>query len=180
MNNVQLLEGEITLVIGQHQTTDVHVSGSSSAAGGHSSHTHVFVNSSRQFAVLFELDGKTVKLCSGDHIAVAQGDKMSVIARQEANGLWFALDAVNLSRGISWVDLISVRRATVEPLFIIGPALFALLIAILFLPELFGFLLLFFSVGLLVWAFPKARREISYIIRLHDRVGELRAARRSV
>lgn len=179
MNNVQLLEGEITLLIGRHDTTDVHVSGHSSSAGDNSSHVHVFVNSSRQFAVLFELDGKTVKLCSGDHIAIAQGDKMSVIVRQEANGLWYALDAVNLSRGISWIDLISVRRATIEPLFVIGPALLAFLVGIGFLPDLFGFFLMFFSVGLLAWSIPKARREISYITRLHDRVDELRAARRS-
>ncbi|MBA4044706.1 hypothetical protein [Blastomonas sp. CCH8-A3] len=180
MNNVQLLEGEISLLVGRHDVTDVHVSGYSSSAGGNSSHAHVFVNSSREFAVLFELGGKTVKLCSGDYIAVAPGDKMSVIARQEANGLWYALDAVNLSRGISWIDLISVRRATIEPLFVIGPALFAFLVGIGFLPELVGFFFLVFSVGLLVWAIPKARREISYITRLHDRVDELRAARLSV
>jgi hypothetical protein len=62
--------------------------------------THTFVNTSREFAMLLEVKGRTLKLVSDDYLAVAVGDTVRAVCEPSVNGPLYVRDWHNVSRSI--------------------------------------------------------------------------------
>jgi len=100
-----VVEGRIDRILGSHRTTDVsiteHTSSRPGTAGGaHQTETHTFVNTSREFAMLLEVKGRTLKLVSDDYIAAAEGDDVRALCEPTYNGPLVVKDWHNRSRAI--------------------------------------------------------------------------------
>lgn len=100
-----VVEGPIDRILGSHRTTDVsiteHTSSRPGTAGAaHQTETHTFVNKSREFAMLLEVKGRTLKLISDDYIAAAEGDDVRALCQPTHNGPLVVKDWHNRSRAI--------------------------------------------------------------------------------
>jgi hypothetical protein len=100
-----VVEGPIDRILGSHRTTDVsiteHTSSRPGTAGAaHQTDTHAFVNTSREFAMLLEVKGRTLKLVSDDYIAAAEGDVVRALCEPTHNGPLVVKDWHNRTRSI--------------------------------------------------------------------------------
>jgi len=100
-----VVEGPIDRILGSHRTTDVsiteHTSSRPGTAGAaHQTDTHTFVNTSREFAMLLEVKGRTLKLVSDDYIAAAEGDDVRALCQPTHNGPLVVKDWHNRTRSI--------------------------------------------------------------------------------
>jgi hypothetical protein len=101
-----VVEGAIDRILGSHRTTDVniteHSNDRSSCTGGapFQAETHTFVNTSREFAMLLEVKGRTLKLVSDDYIAAAEGDDVRALCQLTQNGPLVVKDWHNRTRAI--------------------------------------------------------------------------------
>lgn len=112
--HVKCIEGTVNRILGAHQTTDVQITERTTTVGQPSAstakpffrdepartETHTFVNTSREFAMLIEVEGYTLKLISGDYIAVALGDKVRAICEVVTDAPLLVLDWSNVTRQI--------------------------------------------------------------------------------
>lgn len=100
------VEGQIDRILGSHRTTDVTITEhtatrhSGTAGTPHQADTHTFVNTSREFAMLLEVKGRTLKLVSDDYIAAAEGDIVRALCEPTHNGPLVVKDWHNRSRAI--------------------------------------------------------------------------------
>jgi hypothetical protein len=113
-----VVDGKVDHIIGSHDTTDVNITeqitthpddGPYSADpfdqrrhGFTRTETHTFVNTSREFAMLFEVNGHTLKLASADYIALATGDSVRAVCERVPDCPLLVLDWSNRTRGIRW------------------------------------------------------------------------------
>ncbi|WP_174278891.1 hypothetical protein [Sphingomonas bacterium] len=99
-----VVEGPIARVLASHRTTDVHITEQTTAhhpdAHGSINDTHVFVNTAREFAMLLEVKGHTLKLVDVDYIAVAEGDEVRAVCRRSYSGPLIVMDWHNRTRAI--------------------------------------------------------------------------------
>lgn len=100
------VEGPIDRILGSHRTTDVSITEHTSSrrdgsvGASHHSETHTFVNTSREFVMLIELKGRTLKLVSDDYIAAAEGDLVRALCEPTHNGPLLVKDWHNRTRSI--------------------------------------------------------------------------------
>ena len=119
----ECIKGTVDRVIGSHQTTDVRITEettmamhqSSSAHGHHHSETHTFVNTSREFAMLIEVQGHTLTLVSDEYIAVAIGGEVQAICEVVPDAAMRVLDWSNATRKIRFRTISSPLMAAVVP-----------------------------------------------------------------
>lgn len=113
--------GPVTRILGSHDTTDIsitehtttrhdpHPGFDPNAPHLHSGHTrtetHTFVNTTREFVMLLEVEGRTLKLASNDYLAVAVGDTVRAICEPNPNGPLIVLDWHNVTRDIRFRTL---------------------------------------------------------------------------
>ena len=100
-----VVEGPIDRILGSHRTTDVsiteHTSSRPGTAGGaHQTETHIFVHTSREFAMLLEVKGRTLKLVNDYYIAAAEGDDVRALCEPTHNGPLVVKDWHNRTRSI--------------------------------------------------------------------------------
>lgn len=100
-----VIEGPIDRILGSHRTTDVSITEHTSSRPGttgaaHQTETHTFVNTSREFAMLLEVKGRTLKLVSDDYIAATEGDDVRALCEPTHNGPLVVKDWHNRSRAI--------------------------------------------------------------------------------
>lgn len=112
-----VIDGAVTYIIGSHDTTDVQIT-------RHTTHyphpatpfedpltphrqvaltrpeTHTFINSSREFVMLFEVNGRTLKLVCEDYIALAVGDQIRATCDPVPDCPLLVRDWHNKTRGI--------------------------------------------------------------------------------
>lgn len=108
------VRGTVSRILGSHDTTDVQITEHSTTrydsptdhgtSGVHISHarteTHTFVNTQREFVMLLEVDGRTLRLASDDYIALAPGDEVHAVCRTVHNGPLLVRDWNNVTRSI--------------------------------------------------------------------------------
>lgn len=119
----ECIKGTVDRILGSHQTTDVRITEettmsmhqSSSAHGHHHSETHTFVNTSREFAMLIEVQGHTLKLISDDYIAVTIGDEVQAICEVVPDAAMRVLDWSNVTRKIRFRTISSPLLAAAVP-----------------------------------------------------------------
>lgn len=116
------IEGPVSYIIGFHDTTDVSVTQHTThradpavpishpgdtihRTGLTRAETHTFVNTSREFAMLFEVNGHTLKLCASDYIALAVGDRVRAVCEPIPDCPMLVRDWHNQTRGIRLRDL---------------------------------------------------------------------------
>lgn len=104
----KVIQGPVTRILGSHRTTDISISEHSSthpaAAPGdhHHTETHTFVNTAREFVMLLEVEGYTLKLVSADYIALVEGDVVRAICQPIPHGPFLVVDWLNKTRGIAF------------------------------------------------------------------------------
>lgn len=104
----QVVEGPVTRIIGSHRTTDVSVNEHTSTQHPvppdthYRTETHTFVNSAREFVMLLEVKGRTLKLVSDDYIALAEGDLVRAICEPLPQGPLRVVDWLNRTRSIAF------------------------------------------------------------------------------
>jgi hypothetical protein len=113
--------GPVTRILGSHDTTDISIAEHTTTrhephpgfdpnashlhAGNTHTETHTFVNTAREFVMLLEVEGRTLKLASNDYLAVAVGDTVRAICEPNPNGQLVVLDWHNVTRGIRFRTL---------------------------------------------------------------------------
>ena len=124
LSRYQSVEGAVDRILGSYRTTDVNITEttstlmheSSSPHGHHHSETHTFVNTSREFAMLLEVKGYTLKLVSNDYIAVAIGDEVQAICAVIPDAAMRVLDWSNVTRSIRFRTIPMPLVAAAVPL----------------------------------------------------------------
>jgi hypothetical protein len=116
------IEGPVSYIIGSHDTTDVSVTQHTThreepampfahpddaihRRGLTRTEMHTFVNTSREFAMLFEVNGHTLKLSASDYIALAVGDRIRAVCESVPDCPMLVRDWHNQTRGIRFRDL---------------------------------------------------------------------------
>lgn len=175
----ECIEGTVDRILGSHQTTDVNITEStttsthqsSSAHGHHHSETHTFVNTSREFAMLLEVKGHTLKLVSNDYIAVATGDEVRAICEVVPDAAMQVLDWSNVTRKIRFRTIHEPLIAAAVP--IVSTAIFGLA-GLVFLYAFARYAvedMEWFTLG----ALAVAGLSACYALRIADRVARLHA-----
>lgn len=82
----------------------------------HHTETQTFVNTSRKFAMLLEVNGSTLKLVSGDYIAVAIGDEVRAICDVVPGNVLLVLDWWNATRRAGFRIIPRPLEAAAAPL----------------------------------------------------------------
>ena len=132
----QCIEGTVDRILASHHTIDVEITEHTVPTHQPAAltekpffrdepartETHTFVNTSREFAMLIEVEGYTLKLISDDYIAVALDDKVRAICEVVTDAPLLVSDWSNITRQIRF-------RNVPTPLTAAAPAL---LLAILF------------------------------------------------
>lgn len=102
----QCIEGTVDRILGSHRTTDVSITESTTTHHPvtpdtqYRAETHTFVNTSREFVMLLEVKGRTLRLVSNDYIAVAMGDDVRAICEPVADAPLMVRDWCNTTRSI--------------------------------------------------------------------------------
>lgn len=113
----ELVEGRVARILGSYDVTDVeegeyetthldhaaaHAAGTVAVPGGPYARTerHRFVNVSREFAMTLEVGGRTLRLVSGDYLAVAAGDEVRALCEPSPGGPLLVRDWHDVTRGI--------------------------------------------------------------------------------
>lgn len=127
----QRIEGTVDRILGSHQTTDVKFTEQTTTTHPpvtfderyplipdmhHHTETHTFVNTSREFAMLLEVNGSTLKLVSDDYIAVAIGDEVRAICGVVPGNALLVLDWWNVTRRIHFRIIPKPLEAATPPL----------------------------------------------------------------
>lgn len=104
----KVIQGPVTRILGSHRTTDVSISEHNSThptaepREHRHTETHTFVNTAREFVMLLELEGYTLKLVSDDYIALVEGDMVQAICQPLPQGPFLVVDWLNNTRGIAF------------------------------------------------------------------------------
>ena len=102
----QCIEGTVDRILGSHRTTDVNITESTTTHHPvtpdtqYRTETHTFVNTSREFVMLLEVKGRTLRLVSNDYIAVAVGDEVRAICEPVTDAPLMVRDWCNTTRSI--------------------------------------------------------------------------------
>lgn len=103
----QCIEGTVDCILGSHQTTDVSITERTTPMNqsflpndGYRAETHTFVNTSREFTMLLEVKGYTLKLVHNDYLTVALGDDVRAICEVVTNAPLLVCDWSNITRKI--------------------------------------------------------------------------------
>jgi hypothetical protein len=107
--------GTVFRMLNRHDDTNISIYDVTVQAGQHigvhhhptHTETRTFINQSRNYSAIFEMDGDTYKFTDRDHIVLTAGDEVRIVWYLRADGLRKIVAMSNVSRRIA-------RRAFVD------------------------------------------------------------------
>lgn len=181
------VRGSVDRILGSHDTTDVRITEHTSTRHDAAHHadpvdpaaafahprteTHTFINTTREFVMLIEVAGRTLRLASDDYIALARGDEVRAICEPTPNGPLRVLDWTNVTRGIRFRTVPAPLTAIIRP---VAGAAVCVVFAAAFIYAAYPVGMIAAVVGALALA-GSAVSEGSRLSRAHAAIDELAA-----